>query len=159
GLVHLLLGETGQGGITSYKSLPLLERQNAVNIVEAVRGTLFHGIDDAFGAAAPVHADYLRGRRKPFLLVAPESVNGVFTVLQAIRQNPRIQNRLRRSVRSDWIHRMSRVPKKRNPAMRPARQRIAIAHRIFPELVRCLDERPGIDLGKAEALDMRFEVL
>src|SRR5262249_5529336 len=92
GLVHLFLGEPGQSGITSNNRLSLLERQNAVNVVEAVRGELLHCVDDPFGTSAPVHPDNIRRRRKPFLLITPERMHGMFAIFQAIRQGPRVQD-------------------------------------------------------------------
>ena len=54
---------------------------------------------------------------------------------------------------------MRGVAEQRDAAMRPARQRVAVAHRIFPELRRRLDQRAGVDEREGEALHMRHHVL
>ena len=53
---------------------------------------------------------------------------------------------------------MRGVAEQRDAAVRPARQRIAVAHRIFPELRRRLDQRLGVDERNAEALHMRHQI-
>ena len=53
---------------------------------------------------------------------------------------------------------MGGIAEQRHPAVRPSRQRIAVAHRIFPELAGCLDQVLGIDHGNAEAPHMRHQV-
>ena len=62
-------------------------------------------------------------------------------VAQPVGEAARVENGLRGAVRADRIHRVRGVAEQRDAAMRPARQRIAVAHRVFPELRRRLDQR------------------
>ena len=54
---------------------------------------------------------------------------------------------------------MRGVAEQRDAAVAPARQRIAVAHRIFPELARCLDQCAPVDERDAEALHMGHQIL
>ena len=83
----------------------------------------------------------------------------MFGVAQQVGEAACIEDRLGSAVRADRIHRMGGVAQKGDAAVAPARQRVAIAHRIFPELVGRLDHGAGIDIGDAEALQMRHQIL
>ena len=54
---------------------------------------------------------------------------------------------------------MRRVAEQRDPAVTPARQRIAVAHRIFPELAGRLDQRFRVHIGNAETPQVRHQIL
>ena len=100
----------------------------------------FDRVDNAFGAAASIHVHDLGGHRQPRLLVGPKRVDRMFGVAQQVGEASCIENGLGSAVRAHRIHRMGGVAQQRDTAVAPARQRIAIAHRIFPELVGRLDQ-------------------
>jgi len=54
---------------------------------------------------------------------------------------------------------MRRVAQQRDPAVAPARQRIAVAHRIFPKLVGRLDQSLGIDIRDTDSAHVRHQFL
>ena len=50
---------------------------------------------------------------------------------------------------------MRRIAQQRHPAVAPARQRVAVAHRVFPELRRRRDDLGDVGLRQREAAGMR----
>ena len=157
-LVDLLAREARGRGIAAHDRVALLERQHVVDAAEAVGRARFDCVDDALGAAFPVHPHDLRRHRQAFLLVHRECVQHVLGGLQPVGEAAGVEDRLRCAVGADRVHRVGGVAEQGDAAVRPARQRIAVAHRIFPEFGRRLDQRLRVDVGDAEALDVRHQV-
>ena len=71
----------------------------------------------------------------------------------------RIEDRLRRAVRADRIHRMRRVAHQRDRTKRPARQRIAIDQRILVGMRAIADQARHVEPVEAPVLEPGQELL
>jgi hypothetical protein len=78
-----------------------------------------------------------------------ERMNG-----QQIGQAPRIQERLGCAIAADRIHRVSGIAQQGDAALRPARQRIAVAHRVLKERAARPDQRRDIHLRQVQPAGM-----
>src|ERR1700676_1264047 len=110
-------GKPGLAGIAAHDGFALRIAQHVLDIVKTVGRELLDRVDDAFRAAAPVRAHDLRRHRQALLLVGHQSLSRMFGARQRVRKTTRIENGLRRAIRSHWIHRGGGIPTRRTTTL------------------------------------------
>ena len=160
GRLHLLLGEARHLRVAAHDRLALGVGQHVVDVGEAVRRAAPRPRRSRpRGRPCGSMRTISRGLRQPLRLVGGERCHRVLGQRERVGQAARVEDRLRRAVRADRIHRMRRIAEQRHAAVRPARQRIAVAHRILPELRRRRDQRLDVDIGIAKRCDVRRQLV
>jgi len=113
-----------------------------------------HDID----ALAAIAFDDARRRRQAALLVAMQAGFGIVAGQKFLGDGLAVEDRLRSAIGADGIHRMGGIAQQSGPAVRPARQRIAIDHREFQDGVGGTDDARHVEPVELPVLEARQEI-
>ena len=122
-------------------------------------GALLDRVDDHVRRRGAVLHHDLAGRGQARVLIGLQRRNRIGLALEQPRQGCGVEDRLRAAVAALRIHRMGGVAQQRHALEAPARQRIAVDHRIGQDLVGAADQRRHIHPVEYPILIGREKVL
>ena len=131
--------------------------RDLIKVRKTMGRPLLHDVDDPLWTARAVILDNLSRHRQTRGFIQLERGHNILCLGQERRHTARIKDR---TVGADRIHGMRRIPQQRHAAEGPVREGVTIAHGVFVEFRRGMDDLGGIDGGKLEdPLDVRQEFL
>src|SRR5476651_527051 len=139
-------------------AVQLVGRQHVFQIGESLRCALFDDVEHDVDALAPVALDVARHWRQAALLVALQRGLRIAAGHEFPGDRLAVDDRLRRPIRADRIHRMCRIAQQRDAAMAPAREGIAVDHREFQDRMRRFDDARHVEPVEFPVLEARQEI-
>src|SRR5215218_46622 len=148
--VYLVLVEARRPRVALHDRLALGVAGDPFEVDEAARRPVLDEVDDPLRTTAAVVVDDPGRRGQPGGLVRPERRGDVLGPGKQRRHAAGVEDGLTRAVGAERVHGMGGVSEQRHPPERPARDRIAVAHRELEELPRGPDDLDGVDHRQLE---------
>ena len=140
--------------------LELVLADDVVELVETLAGgALLDRVDDHVGRRRAVLQHDAAGGRQPRRLVGLERRRRIGLARQQPGERGGVDDRLGAAVAALRIHRMGGVAEQRHAAERPARDRVAVDHRVGEDRVGGADHGGGVEPVEAPVGIDRVEVL
>ena len=136
---------SGKDFILVRHRLQLSRCEHILDTLKAVGRALLGELHAVFWTILAVGADDGGGRWQAHTLIGSERLDGISVLAQRLHQGINVENGLARAVGADRIHGVGRISQQRHPAMAPARQGLAIDHRIFEDSGGARDQARNVE--------------